>query len=323
VRLPSVTIAICVYTEDRWTLIGESVASAVGQRPPPDEVLVVVDHNPRLLELARQLPVRTVPHRGPRGLSGARNTALAEARGEVVAFLDDDAAAGSGWLAALLDPFDDPRVLATGGSSRPAWSGGRPRWFPPEFDWVVGSTYLGLPEERAVVRNVIGCNMAFRRRPLLEAGGFDPALGRVGRRPIGAEETEACIRLTARHPGSRVVYEPAARVLHHVPPKRTRPGYFLARCWGEGRSKAVLAGMAGTARGLETERSYVTHTLPRGVLRGAGDVLRGDGWGALRAAAIVAGLVTTGVGYLAGRLASLGVQAPAPVTPALGEPQER
>ena len=62
--------------------------------------------------------------------------------------------------------------------------------------------------------------MSFRRADVVAAGGFRLDLGRVGTRPMGCEETELCIRMSARRPGSVLRYEPAATVRHHVPAQR-------------------------------------------------------------------------------------------------------
>src|SRR5207237_9460275 len=130
-------------------------------------------HNEELLAKAQAWRgVQVIASSGPRGLSGARNTGVEAATGEIVVFLDDDARAEPDWLAALTAPFDDRLVLVTGGHAEAAWDAGRPAWFPREFDWVVGCSYLGLPSRPAEVRNPIGCNMAFRRSAILEAGGF-------------------------------------------------------------------------------------------------------------------------------------------------------
>ena len=59
---------------------------------------------------------------------------------KVVAFLDDDAQAGSDWLERMLAWYDDPSIIGVGGASEPVWRNGRPGWFPVEFDWVVGGT---------------------------------------------------------------------------------------------------------------------------------------------------------------------------------------
>src|SRR5439155_542168 len=89
--------------------------------------------------------LRTLPD-GWRVLN-ARTTGIDRAdRGDVIAFLDDDAVAEPDWLETMLRAYGDGSVMAVGGRIEPLWAAGRPGWFPPEFDWVVGCTYVGLPE---------------------------------------------------------------------------------------------------------------------------------------------------------------------------------
>ena len=305
------SVILCAYTEARWNDLVEAVASVRQQTLPPYEIIVAVDHNPGLFARVQQhLPgVLAVENREARGLSGTRNSGVTAARGAYVVFLDDDAIAAPDWLARLNAAFAGPRVAGAGGAIAPLWLRGRPAWFPAEFEWVVGCTYRGMPEARESVRNLIGCNMAFRREVFATVGGF--RIGRVGALSIGQEndETEFCIRLAATCPGIELCYEPAAVVRHKVPPSRATPAYFTRRCFSEGLSKARLSRQVGRADGLATERAYTLRTLPQGTLRGCGDALRGDPGGLLRAGAIIAGLAITAAGYLAGyasrRLADL------------------
>jgi hypothetical protein len=220
-----------------------------------------------------------------------------------VAFLDDDARAEPGWLAALVEPYrQDHRVVATGGFAEPSWDAGRPRWFPDEFNWVVGCSYRGQPATLAAVRNPLGCAMSFRRDVVLAAGGFRSGIGRLGRLPIGGEETELCIRIRERHPEALILLVPEARVRHRVPAARGTWRYFASRCYQEGRSKARIASLVGAGPALESERRYTLRALPAGVARGLLNALRGRPAGLARAAAIVGGLALTTIGYLAGRL---------------------
>jgi len=298
------SVVICAYTMERWSDLVAAIDSVRHQRPGPREIVLVIDHNDALLSRAQsELPVsRVLPNAGARGLSGARNTGVDAAVGDIVAFLDDDAAGEDGWLRALVGPFADPAVVGTGGGAEPLWVVPRPRWFPDEFGWVVGCSYRGLPVVRSPVRNPIGCNMAFRRVALLEAGGFRNEVGRVGTLPAGCEETELSIRLSQLRPSDRIIFEPEARVRHRVSAGRNRWSYFRSRCYHEGRSKAIVSRLRGRRSGLSSEFHYTLVVLPVGIGRGLKAVLGGDPWGAARAAAIVLGLVLTTIGYLAAGL---------------------
>jgi GT2 family glycosyltransferase len=321
----TVTVVICAYTPGRWAQIEAAVRSVRHQTTRPEQVVLVIDHHDDLLRRAGDAfpDVTVLANAGPRGLSGARNTGMAVARGDIVAFLDDDAVAETDWLDRLVRHYVDPDVIGVGGRAVPAWDRVPPRWFPAEFLWVVGCSFTGQPNRATPVRNVLGCNMSFRRTALDGAGGFNPALGRVGRTPVGCEETEFCIRLRRRHARGEILYDPAAGVRHLVPTERATWRYFRRRCYSEGRSKAVVTRLAGAESGLSAERAYTRSTLPRGVAR----ELRGsftDPAGLLRAATIVAGLAITAGGYLGGcarRLAGDRVGA-APVRP-LAPAEER
>jgi|GEM_PF-500529 len=308
VSTPALTISVVIsaYTESRWNDLVAAVRSVQQQAVPAAEIIVVVDHHPVLLQRVRKhLPeVKCVENTAKRGLSGARNTGISYATGDIVAFLDDDAQAAPDWLAELSAGYTDSTVHGVGGTIEPSWEQGRPAWFPQEFDWVVGCTYQGMAQVTTPVRNLIGCNMSFRRSSLQALDGFRSELGRIGTRPLGCEETELCIRTHQRWPDSRLLYRPIARVTHRVPVERASWRYFLSRCYNEGLSKAVVAQLVGRNDGLSIERTYTLRTLPRGFARGLLDVIvRQDVAGLRRAGAIATGLMFTAAGYLHGTLA--------------------
>lgn len=310
-ELGPVSVAICAYTMRRWPTLTAAVASVLAQLRPGDECLLVIDHNDELraraaAEYAGHPAVRVVGNAGTAGLSGARNTAVASCPGAaVVAFLDDDAVASERWLGTVLGALAEDNVLGVGTAALPAWpTGERPAWFPPEFDWVVGCSYRGMPTEPADVRNVIGAAMAFRREAFELAGTFSSDVGRVGAAPTGCEETELCIRLHRARPGTRITYLPNITVSHHVTADRLKVSYFFRRCFGEGLSKARVSRLVGAGDGLSSERGYVRSVLPRAVLRELGRVVRGEWAGLAAATLIVSGVVTAGAGYLRGRLAN-------------------
>jgi glucosyl-dolichyl phosphate glucuronosyltransferase len=292
---PTVSVVVCAHTSDRARKLLEALESLRRQSQAPHEVIIVVDHNPRLLDWARaRAPnVVAIENREERGLAGARNSGVRAARGDVIAFLDDDAVAAPSWIERLSAAYRDPRIAGAGGAVLPAWER-RPSWFPEEFEWVVGCSYRGLPLRRSPVRNLTGCNMSFRREVFAQVGGFSERLGRVAGRPLGCEETEFCIRVGRQIAGRPVLYEPDAAVHHQVPRERTTWRYFLSRCYCEGISKAEVARLAGRERGLASERAYALRTLPTGLWR----QLRAARMS--RAAAIIAGFCATVAGFLVG-----------------------
>jgi glycosyltransferase involved in cell wall biosynthesis len=298
--VPSISVIVTAFTFDRLPSIEEIVESLRQQTVAPAETLLVIDYAPELEEeCKRRWPdVRVIPNRKERGSCGGRNTGVEESNGEVVAFLDDDAIPNHEWIERLGADFADPRVVGVAGGVNPRWLDARPVWFPPEFDWVVGCMHSGMPKQREPVRNAIAANMAIRRAEMIEVGGLRKEFSRIEKNAAGGEETDLCIRLTARWPERMILFDPVPAVEHCVPPERGEARYFITRCFAEGRSKAALAHLVGSDSGLSSERSYVRRTLPRGVLRGFGDAARGNFAGLSRAAMIVAGLATTVAGYV-------------------------
>jgi glucosyl-dolichyl phosphate glucuronosyltransferase len=301
--MPSVSVVICAHAHDRWDDTLAAVASVRAQSHPAKELIVVVDHNPSLHQrLKAELPDATViENREQQGLSGGKNTGIAASTGQVVAFLDDDAVADVNWLKCLLDAYTDPDVVGVGGRTLPAWDTERPSWFPEEFDWVIGCTYIGMPTRRAPVRNVLGGNASFRRDVFDQVGGFISGIGRdLSTRPLGCEETEFCIRLGQQIPGAVLLFDEQAVIWHRVRIDRCRFAYYRSRCYAEGLSKAMVTRSVGAGDGLSSERRYASRTLPAGVVRGVAGALRGDAIGLGRAAAIVAGLSAVTLGYVNG-----------------------
>lgn len=308
---PQASVIVCAYTEKRWPQIEMALDSIARQTVPPQEVIVVVDHNAALQErLEAEYPkLVVIPNKFERGLSGARNTGIEHSAGDIVVFLDDDARAEPRWLETMLAPYDDESVLGVGGLVLPDWgSQARPGWLPDEFLWVVGCSYRGLPEVTAEVRNPVGASMSFRRSAFDRAGLFDSSVGRnvLDSRPAGCEETEFSIRLIQLWPNGRILYEPQAVVHHYVAPSRGTWRYFLDRCYAEGRSKARVARLSQRSAALSSERTYVFQTIRRAISREFRDVFGRDGRNARgRLAALVLGVSWTAWGYLRARVATV------------------
>lgn len=299
--MTAISVIVTAHTQERWNHTVKAVDSALTQTPPPLEVILVVDHNPGLAQLAHSelSRVTVVENDGPRGASAARNTGVARSRGETVVFLDDDqAAVRSDWLRRLCRHLDNPAVVGVGGGITPEWPVARPTWFPREFDWVVGTSYAGMPEAVTRIRNVWGGNTAIRRTAFEAVGGFRSGFGKTGHvsRP---EDTDLCLRVQRALPAGHWLYDPSAEVAHHVPAERSTPNYFVRRCWNEGRGKAALVRFVGIDASMASERQYTARVLPRAVLRELRfAIVHRDIAGLQRCAAILLGLAVTAAGWL-------------------------
>ena len=221
---PTVTVAVC--TRERPDDLARCLAALVRLDYPALELLVI-DNAPRS-EATRQLvsrypQVRYVREPRP-GLDWARNRAIQEAGGEIVAYTDDDVVVDTGWVAALARVFaENAEVMAVTGLVAPyeletesqqlfEQYGGFGRGF--ERQWHC----LDPEDRRQAVRRYgwsgmfgTGANMAFRRSIFQRIGHFDPALG-VGTPTNGGEDLEMFFRVVQE--GYMLVYEPEALVWH-------------------------------------------------------------------------------------------------------------
>jgi GT2 family glycosyltransferase len=300
----SAAVVVCAATRDREPLLRACIRSLGEGTRTPDEILVVIDGNPGLeASVASWLPgaVRLLRSDGE-GISASRNIGLSAARSEIVAFVDDDALVDSEWLSCVLEQFEaSEELLGVGGAVEPCWDGDR-RWLPDELLWVVGCTYAGHRRDSGPIRNPIGCNMAFRRRELTEAGGFAPDFGKRGAALTTCDETELGLRIERLYGPGRIRSAPAARVRHVIPGSRIGWKKLAVRCVSEGLAKRRLCHLYGDSA-LSAERTYarelVTHAAPRLFVRG---VVRRDRRSLLGAGAILLSLAVTAGAYAAGSL---------------------
>ena len=304
----SASAIVCAYTFDRWALTARAIESLLRQSRFLCEILLIIDNNDRLHDTFADyyssrpgsLVVQVMKNERTPGLSGARNTGISKAKGDFIVFLDDDALAEDDCIAALLSPYRaDPTVQATGGAATMCTTAPVPKWWPPEYNWVVGCTYVGLPLTSSEVRNVMGCNMSVRTQTARTLGGFAETMGRVGELPVGCEETDLCIRIAQQMPNAKIIYEPKAIAEHFVPARRLTARYFLSRCFYEGRSKALLSERVGPTASLKSEQEYIRVTLRRAVVRNIMQVfLKRELSPLARTAAIAFGVLAASVGYL-------------------------
>ena len=237
-----VSAVVCTY-ENQSSLVN-TLESLLLQSLPPDQYeVVIVDNNSgdQTAAVAACYPEFRYILEKEVGLSHARNRGIREARGDIVAFIDDDAEADPDWLKSLLEIYDrNPKAWAVGGKVVPIWDAPRPEWLTERYhrslslvDWGDQIRPLEWPDR------IIGTNCSFRKKAFREIGRFDPKLGRMGDLMLGNEDTEIQERI--HRLGHQVVYHPGAVVHHHVPASRMTREYFQKRDQGTRYSQHILS----------------------------------------------------------------------------------
>lgn len=231
------TIAVCTYR--RGPLLQELLESLCRMQAPDLQwELVIVDnaveeHVRQLVNsYSDRLPIRYVPETVA-GCSNARNRAVESATAPIVLFTDDDAIVDEDWLVQMVAAIrEHPEYDFWGGAIRPRWGTDRPRWFndilcPMLRDVVV--QYDAGSESRPWVAGqdlpFFTCNLALKVAAIRKAGMFDTALGHVGAKRVGNEDTRLQEVIVSQ--GGRGWYVARAIVDHPVPIERVKPEYAL------------------------------------------------------------------------------------------------
>jgi len=188
------------------------------------------------------------------GLSTARNRGAKETRAPILAYLDDDAIASPQWLQILLNAYENNEKLAVaGGKVTLIWPQGysQPNWLSDQLAGGLGAFDLGDNVVYISQANLTprGVNYSIRRDFLGKIGGFDPNLGRIGKKLLSNEELYTTELALAQ--GWQVGYFPAALVEHNVAPERINRQWFMSRSWWQGISehyREEVAGRTGLAQ---------------------------------------------------------------------------
>ena len=224
----------------RWPRVSVVVASFNGGRTlracleslrrlnyPEYEVILVddgsTDDTPAIAKEFSE--VRTIRQEN-RGLSVARNTGIAAASGEIVAFTDSDCRADGNWLRYLVGDLLNSEFVGIGGHN----------FLPPDDSLVAaavmvspgGPAHVMLTDREA--EHIPGCNMAFYKWALEEIGGFDPIFRKAG------DDVDVCWRLQQR--GHKIGFSPAGFVWHY---RRSTVKAYLRQQSGYGEAEALLA----------------------------------------------------------------------------------
>jgi GT2 family glycosyltransferase len=237
-----VTVAVITFNRSRF--LRQTLAGLARQDYPSDcwELLVIdnnsTDDTPAAVAsfMASSPPPRRVLEPRP-GLDHGRNRAIAEARGDVIALVDDDILVEPDWLAQLVAPFSSQgshSIGVVGGEVVPVFPDGVPAWLEGSHRPLGFRPDAGpLPPGQAPM----GANFAFPMWVFERFGNFDTDLDRQGSRLFGGGDSNMIRRL--RSAGLEAWFVPGAKVLHQIPAGRLTLRYALRHAFDSARSRVV------------------------------------------------------------------------------------
>jgi glycosyltransferase involved in cell wall biosynthesis len=275
-----ITVILCTYNrcQSLANTLEDVVASRV-ENPIEWEVLVV-DNNSTdstrevVKDFSRRYPGRLRYLFEPQqGKSYALNTGVREARGDVLAFVDDDVAVEPTWLQNLTAPLNSEKWAGTGGRTLLPGAFSAPEWMTMDGPDNQGDVLAALfdlgPEPCELNRPPYGANMAFRREVFERHGLFRTDLGPQPGNEIRSEDTEFGRRLMAA--GEKLGYEPSAVAYHPVHANRMHKSFFLKWHFDFGRAMVrewkSRPDIFGISRRCFTFFRFAVILLPRAVMR--------------------------------------------------------
>ncbi len=249
------TVILCTY--NRCHSLAKALESAAALRlPEPDQwEVLVVDNNSNdqtravVEDFCQQYPGRFRYLFEPQqGKSHALNAGIREARGDILAFTDDDVTIDPMWLQNLTSSLRDGEWAGSGGRIVPVWPGPIPRWLSTDDPATMGPFVAFDPGTGAgpLTRPPYGANMAFRKDAFEKYGGFRADLGPRPGSEIRREDIEFANRLLAA--GDRLRYEPSAVINHPVPLSRMKKSFVLRWWYAYGCSEVADSGPPGNSK---------------------------------------------------------------------------
>jgi glucosyl-dolichyl phosphate glucuronosyltransferase len=242
VKVEAISVILCTY--NRSASLKSTLESISGLTLPfdLDWELIVVDNNskdntPEVIQEFTKTARFTVRYvfEGRQGRSAALNAGIAAAKGEIVAFTDDDVLLHPEWLLNLKRAFDEFDCAGVGGRIVPVWHHPKPKWLEMEEQQAIVHFELGDQPKEMKDSPPLGANSAFRKDKFAKYGGFRLDLGVSGEnRGITCEDTEFGTRLFGA--GEKIMYVPSAIIYHPVDPSRSSKAYFRKWYYNDGRS---------------------------------------------------------------------------------------
>lgn len=274
---PVISVVITSYTTKRLPDIFSLLDSIQTQTYVNIEIIFVAESSPELFVRVqayakeKHITIQILFNDKEFGLSAARNIGIQNSKGDIVAFIDDDAVACSEWAQEMVNTYRDDSVIAVTGPAFPLWDNSSMEWFPEEFSWMLGCTTWFTDCHITEVRNVWGMNMSFRREAFEVAGAFSTQFGlhnsnRNSWHDPPSEDNDMSFRVRAKT-GKRILYNPKVIIHHRVHQERFSFAFIMQRSYSIGYQRRMLTRLYGHeniyGNILETEHSLVKRILGR------------------------------------------------------------
>lgn len=269
--------SVIVCTFNRCESLAQLLESLLRMDVPPGlewEILMVDNNSTDGTKAVAESFIARHPGRtryvfeGRQGKSFALNTAIEEARGEILAFTDDDVTCDSRWLVELVAAMEKFECCGVGGKIIPIWSVPKPSWFEDSGPHRISPAIVNFDfGDQPVPLNVapFGANVAFRKTVFQRYGAFRTDLGLTAEARIGAEDTEFCRRLIKA--GEALYYAPAAIIYHPVEKSRTVKSYFEGWYLSRGKASVRESGVPENARRYFGVPRYLLGNLFRSAVK--------------------------------------------------------
>jgi glycosyltransferase involved in cell wall biosynthesis len=254
----SIRISAIICTHNRAAYLIKAIQSLVSQTLPKEqyEIIVVdngsIDETKAIVEGFENFGNQRYIYEPILGLSQARNTGWRNAKGQYVAFLDDDAIACPEWLERIIDAFEtvEPRPGSVGGKITLIWEAERPAWLSRHLEGTLG--YLDWGNSPMFLSEgyqwLGGGNVAYPREVLKEVGGFSTSLQRKAGDLMS--NAEVLLKRYLEGQGLGNYYDPGICVQHHVVAERLVKRWFYRRYYWQGISSTIMKYLESHQHGI-------------------------------------------------------------------------
>jgi len=256
---PLVSVVITSYTLERLNDTFKLLDGLKSQTYKNFEILIVVESSKQLFDNIGSYihkigltNTNLIFNGGEGGASISRNTGIKEAKGEIIAFIDDDAIPFPDWVEMMVGSYSNDNIIGVTGPALPLWEDENDAWFPKELHWILSCTSWFECNEVVNIRHAWFENASFKREAFDIAGYLDTTIGphdnavgfkqtEIQNVPI-AEDLEISLRIKEKT-GKNIIYNPGVKVWHKADKKRLKIDYIKKWSYWTGMSKRKLKGL--------------------------------------------------------------------------------